>query len=163
MRFSRYLQNLLPLGLLVSGSAIPRDTIDPDNPQASNPTTPPKSLNRPPRPDNPFAAGFTTAPSSCTDFLKPSEQCIRDLQAQPGGVTTFSGGEIKWDSDHQCDNKQQAILQTAAWDAIILASFADQEPDPHNVHDITLWKTWMGPDYATQQKRISGAFKLELF
>ncbi|KAF2259767.1 hypothetical protein CC78DRAFT_585532 [Lojkania enalia] len=156
MRFSQYFQNLLPLGLPASGSAIPRDTIDLDNSEASDPTTRPKSLNRPPRPDNPFAAGLNTAPSSCRDFMKPSEQCITDLQAQPGAVTAFSGGEMKWDSDYESDDKQQAMCQTAAWDAITLARFADQEPDPHNVHYITLWKTWMGPDCSTQQKRIAG-------
>jgi hypothetical protein len=141
----------------VSGLTIIRD-VDPDDPEASNPTTPPKSLNRPARPDNPFAAGFNTAPSSCSDFLRPSEQCLKDLQAQPGGVTAFSGGELKWDSDHQCNNEQQGVFTTAAYDAFTLARFTDREPDPHNYKDITIWKTYIGPDFATQQKRIAGTF-----
>ncbi|RAR16231.1 Metalloproteases (zincins), catalytic [Stemphylium lycopersici] len=86
--------------------------------------------------------------------MHPSEQCITDLQAQPGGVTAFSGGELKWDSDNKCDDSQKSKFQTAAWDAYILAQFSDREPDGHDAKDIALWETWIGPNYASQQKRI---------
>lgn len=155
MRFSQSFQVLLSFSTLAAGSVIPRDT---DNPEASNPKTPPKKLNRPARPANPFAAGFKTAPASCTDFMKPSQQCITDLKAQPGGVNAFSGGELKWDKDHGCDEEQMGMYQTAAWDAHALAAFSDLEPDAHNSRDIALWKTWMGPDYPNQQKRIAGMY-----
>ncbi|KAI8933116.1 hypothetical protein NX059_009759 [Plenodomus lindquistii] len=159
MRFSQSLQILLSISTLTAGAVIPRDDVDPENPEASDPKTPPSVLNRPARPDNPFKDGFKTAPASCTDFEKPSEQCIAELQAQPGGANAFSGGELKWDSDHQCSDFQKGKYQTAAWDAHTLAVFSDREPDAHNPKDIALWKTWMGPDYATQQKRISDNFK----
>ncbi|KAF2850713.1 hypothetical protein T440DRAFT_396568 [Plenodomus tracheiphilus IPT5] len=129
MYLSQPILSLISLSLLVSGSVIPRDTVDPENPEASDPKTPPSKLNRLPRPENPFKDGFKNAPSSCTDWLKPSTQCIEDLQAQPGGVNAFSGGELKWDNDHRCDEKQQGMFQTAAWDAHSLAFNADDEPD----------------------------------
>jgi hypothetical protein len=159
MRLFETSQILFSFALLISGTAIPRDTVDPDNPEASDPKQPPKKLTIPSRPENPFKAGFKTAPDSCDDLRKPSQQCIRDLQAQPGGVVAFSGGELKWDKDHNCNEQQMGKYQTAAWDAHALAAFADLEPDEHNASDIALWKTWMGPDYPTQQKRISGTFK----
>lgn len=159
MRFYRTCQTLFSFSLLVSGAVLIRDTVDPENPEASDPKQPPTKLIRPPRPDNPFKSGFTTAPTSCTDLEKPSQQCIKDLQAQPGGVNAFSGGELKMDSDHRCNEDQIGIYQTAAWDAHSLAAFADSEPDAHNAKDVAIWKTWMGPDFATQQKRIAGMFK----
>jgi hypothetical protein len=161
MRFSPPLFGLLSMSLLVTGSVLTRDTVDPNNPEASDPKTPPKKLNRLPRPDNPFKNGFKTAPSSCTDWLKPSQQCVKDLQAQPGGVNAFSGGEIKWDSDHRCDQNQQGMFQTAAWDAHSLAFNADEEPDGRNAKHVALWKTWIGPDFPAQQKRIAGTFELQ--
>lgn len=158
MLFSQSLPLFLSLGAITSGSVIPRADVDSNNPEASDPKTPPKKLNRPPRPDNPFKGGFKTAPASCTDFMKPSKECITDLQAQPGGVNAFSGGELKWDGDNKCDDKQRGMFQTAAWDAHALATFSNQQPDPHNARDVALWKTWMGPDYSTQQQRIAGMF-----
>ncbi|KAH8728766.1 hypothetical protein GQ44DRAFT_747612 [Phaeosphaeriaceae sp. PMI808] len=79
-----------------------------------DPKTPPKKLNRPTRPENLFKSGFNTAPASCTDLMKPSQQCIIDLQAQPEGVNAFSGGELKWDSDRGCSNLQKGKFETAA-------------------------------------------------
>jgi hypothetical protein len=73
MRFSQPLFGLLSMSLLITGSVLPRDTVDPNNPEASDPKTPPKKLNRLPRPDNLFNNGFKTAPSLCTDWLKPSQ------------------------------------------------------------------------------------------
>ncbi|KAF2793033.1 hypothetical protein K505DRAFT_350230 [Melanomma pulvis-pyrius CBS 109.77] len=102
---------------------------------------------------------FKTAPDSCNDLQKPSQQCIQDLQAHPEGAVAFSGGELKWDKDHKCDEEQMAQYQTAAWDAHVLAAFADLEPDEHNARDIALWKAWIGPDYPTQQKRIAENLK----
>ncbi|KAH7080719.1 hypothetical protein FB567DRAFT_448489 [Paraphoma chrysanthemicola] len=142
MYFSPKTLVLLSTTLLVSASVIPRDVIDPNNPEASDPKTPPKKLDRLPRPDNPFKDGFKMAPTSCTDWMKPSEQCFKDLQAQPGGVNAFSGGELKWDSDHRCDERQQGMFQTAAWDAHSLAFNADDEPDGHNAKHVALWKTF---------------------
>ncbi|KAF2819124.1 hypothetical protein CC86DRAFT_432123 [Ophiobolus disseminans] len=140
MHFSQSFSVLFSFALLASGTVIPRATIDPDNPEASDPKTPPKKLNRPPRPDNPFKGGFKTAPASCKDFMKPSQQCVTDLKAQPGGIGAFSGGELKWDSDNKCDERQKGMFQTAAWDAHALAQFTDQEPNPHNYKDIAFCK-----------------------
>jgi hypothetical protein len=156
MYFSRSFQ-FLSVALLASCAVIVRDTLDPENIEASNPKTPPKTLNRPPQPANPFKDGFKTAPASCTDFMRLSEQCIKDLQAQPGGVNAFSGGELKWDSDHGCDETRQGIYQEAAWDAYSFAAFVNKAPDPDDAKDIAIWKTWIGADYPTQQKRIVGA------
>ncbi|KAH9882337.1 hypothetical protein J1614_000573 [Plenodomus biglobosus] len=159
MHLSRFFPSLLSMGLLVSSSVLPRDTVDPDNPEASDPKTPPKKLNRLPRPDDIFKDGFKSAPSSCTDWMKPSFKCVQDLQAQPGGISLFSGGEIKWDNDHRCDQTQQGMFQTAAWDAHSLAFNADDEPDGHNAKHVALWKTWIGPDFSAQQKRIADNLK----
>ncbi|OAL45486.1 hypothetical protein IQ07DRAFT_648187 [Pyrenochaeta sp. DS3sAY3a] len=159
MRLFQSLHILFSFSTLVASSVIPRDDVNPDDPRASNPKTPPKTLNRPPRPANPFRDGLKTVPSSCTDMMKPSEQCIKDLQAQPGAVNAFSGGELKWDNDNGCSDEQKGKYQTAAWDAHALAAFSDLEPNPHNSRDIALWKAWMGPDYPNQQKRISENLK----
>ena len=158
MRFFHSLQFLLSFSTLAAGFVVPRqDTVDPDNPEASNPKTPPKVLNRPVRPENLIKkAGIKTAPDSCTDLMNPSQQCIADLQAQPGGVSVFSGGELKWDEDHQCTETQQGKLIDAAWDAHTLADFFSQKLDGHVSKDIALYKTWMGPDFALFQKRIAG-------
>jgi hypothetical protein len=80
--------------LLASGAVIMLYTVDSHNPEASNPIQPPTKLNRPAPAENPFKAGFETVPSVCTNMQKLSQQCIRDLQAQPGGVIAF-GGELK--------------------------------------------------------------------
>jgi hypothetical protein len=109
MYFSRSFQ-FLSVALLASGAVIDRDTLDPENNEASNPKTPPKTLNRPPQPANPFKNGFKTAPASCTDFMRPSEQCIKDLQAQPGGVNAFSGQ----DKHHAADKLATPLSHTSA-------------------------------------------------
>ena len=74
------------LGFLMGTSLavphIPRD-VDPDNPSASDPKTPPSSIKHPPRPqsisENPFAGNSATVPDSCDNLWNPSEQCLRDL------------------------------------------------------------------------------------
>ncbi|CAI6341999.1 unnamed protein product [Periconia digitata] len=157
MQLYHYFIYLLPSVLVVSGSVITRDTFDPEDPSASDPKTPPKTLRKPSYESNPFKDGFDTAPSSCTDFLKPSDQCLKDLQSQPAkNIGAFSGGEFKWDSNNKCNPEQKGRIEVAANDAITLSLFADKEPDQHDAKAIALWKTWIGPDYSTYQKRIAG-------
>ncbi|KAF2872928.1 hypothetical protein BDV95DRAFT_568343 [Massariosphaeria phaeospora] len=154
MHSSAIIQLLLSFALVAPAVVITRAEVDPDNPQAADPKQPPKTLTAPSGPSNPFQSGFQTAPASCTDFQKPSESCLKDLQAQTGGVVAFSGGQIKWDDDNQCDDTKKGVYQTAMYDAHILATYASTLPDGHNAKDIALWKTWIGPDYITQQQRI---------
>jgi hypothetical protein len=68
--------------------------------------------------------------------MKPSDQCLRDLKAQSGGVVAFSGGELKWEKYYQCDYHKQAIFKTAAADAHTLANFAHALPKYHDAKDI---------------------------
>lgn len=75
---------------------------------------------------------------------------------QSGGAVAFSGGELKWDDNHQGNDQMKGMIQTAAWDAHTLATFSNTMPGWHNARDIALWKTWMGPDYTTQQQRVVG-------
>lgn len=135
-----------------------RQDIDPDNPSASDPKTPPSSLKAPLRPfDNPFAKGLTAVPESCTDFQNPSDECLQALVSQDGNVIAFSGGELKFD-DKSCNIDQERKLETAAWDAMTLANFAGFSAPPKSSRDIIAWKTYIGPDYQQQQQRIAGKF-----
>jgi hypothetical protein len=157
MHFSHSIPFLLSFGLLASGAVI-RDLGD--DPESANPKTPPQSLNRPVtlKGENIYKAGFKTAPDSCTNLVKPSEQCIKDMQAQPAaaGQHAFSGGELKLDKDHKCSDSQLGQLQTAAWDALALGTYTSSEPNPQSAKDVALWKTYIGPDWPSQSKRIAG-------
>jgi hypothetical protein len=147
---------LLSFGFLASGAVI-RDLGD--DPEAANPKTPPQSLGRPPSlGENIYKRGFPIAPDSCTNLFKPSEQCIRDMQAQPStaGLHAFSGGELKLDNNHGCSDRQIGQLETAAWDALSLARYTDTEPDSKNPRHVTSWNAWIGPDYPDYSKRIAG-------
>ncbi|KAJ8118877.1 hypothetical protein OPT61_g212 [Boeremia exigua] len=120
MHFFYCLQFVLQIIINASATVIPRDTIDPDNPEASDPKQFPTRFNRPPRPDNPYKFGLATAPDSCTDFQRPSPGCIKDLQAQPGGAVAFSGGELKWEKDHQYNFKRAIdFLAKKSFDIIV--------------------------------------------
>jgi hypothetical protein len=156
MQFLHSFSALLSFGLLASGAVI-RDLGD--DPEAANPKTPPQSLNRPAlKGENIYKNGFKTAPDSCTNLVKPSEQCIEDMQAQPAAASqhAFSGGELKLDKDHKCSDTQIGHLQTAAWDALTLGTYASSEPNPQSAKDVALWKTYIGPDWPSQSKRIAG-------
>jgi hypothetical protein len=131
-----------------------------------NPQNPPTTLKRPPPPKgaNIFKKPWKTAPASCTSLIKPSEQCIKDMQAQPQaeGVIAFSGGELKLDKDHKCTDKQIGTFQTAAWDALTLGTYMSAEPNQLDYKTVALWKTWIGPDFPKFSKRITGMFSFFL-
>jgi hypothetical protein len=162
MHFLHSFPALLSFGILASGAVI-RDLGD--DPEAANPTTPPQRLSRPAlQGQNVYENGFRTAPESCTNLIKPSEQCIKDMQAQPAAASqhAFSGGELKMDKNHQCSNTQIGQLQTAAWDALTLGAYTSSEPNPQSAKDVALWKTYIGPDWPSQSKRIAGMLLVSL-
>jgi hypothetical protein len=78
-----------------------------------------------------------------SDFQKPSEKCLNALVAQNGGVIAFSGGDLKFD-DQSCDDTKKGQLETAAWDALTLATFAGTSAPPRTSRDIASWKTYIG-------------------
>ena len=93
---------LLPsIAVLVTGVPhTPRAGFDPDDPTASDPKTPPSSLDLPhlPLPENPFAGGFAEVPAPCTDFHRPSEGWLTDLYNDTSdGVGAFGGGKLSFD------------------------------------------------------------------
>lgn len=136
---------------------------DPNDPEASNPKTPPTTLTEPPRGDDPFTVPLPTAPASCTDFSKPSDQCLNDMVAAStaaSDVIAFSGGKLIWDSDHQCNDEQIGKYETAWYDALSLARYAHALPDFGDAKSISLWQTWIGPNFAEQQQRIYGKSSL---
>lgn len=137
---------------------IPRDDgFNIDDPTASDPRSPPASF--PPLPlrtgINPFAGKFVAIPESCagSNMMRPSDQCLADLNKQPDGVVAFSGGSLKFD-DKSCTQDQVNKMETAVWDATTLAKFASHIPT--SAPDIAAWKTWIGPDFWTLQDRILG-------
>jgi hypothetical protein len=131
-----------------------RQAIDPDFPDIQDPTSIPTTFQPRPQPENIFRDGFQTTPENCTNMLKPSDQCIRALLAQPAGVVAFSGGELKWDNDNQCDDRKKGAYMTAAYDAYSLAHITDDLPQ--SVNHTALWQLYIDPDYVTQQQRIIG-------
>ncbi len=100
---------------------------------------------------NPFAGKLVATPDSCTDFERPSDQCLSDLMGQEDGVVAFSGGSVKF---RGCKQHQREAIETAVWDALTLSAFIKDAPT--SAKDIATWKTWIGPDYSAQQQRILG-------
>ncbi|KAK0703399.1 hypothetical protein B0T26DRAFT_496936 [Lasiosphaeria miniovina] len=76
---------------------------------------------------------------------------MTDLMNQQDGVVAFSAGHLKFD-DNSCSDEQKDFIETAAWDALTLSIFAAVPPTSGK--EIAVWKTWIGPDYITQQQRI---------
>jgi hypothetical protein len=129
--------------------------IDTDNPSDSDPENPPSTLNRPVvNLDNPFAGKSITVPDSCNDLQRPSDQCLRDIKAGKDEANAQSGGGLTFEKDSQCSDDQKGILETAAYEALTLATFAAHNPS--SAREIATWKAYIGPDYANQQGRITG-------
>ena len=125
-----------------------------DDPNSSDPTTPPASITAPARGDNPFPNGWPQLPSECTDASNPSEACKNALHASDGGVHAF-GGTLHHDGSCKVNSAdtREGFLETAAWDAQILAHYTSLTTD---IHNIEAGRFYMGPDYAGQQQRIKG-------
>ncbi|KAL9098006.1 MAG: hypothetical protein Q9163_006243 [Psora crenata] len=71
-----------------------------------------------------------------------------------------SGGYLYFDKDSQCSDSKKSALQTAAWDATTLASYASSFPDAgEGNRGQQSGRFYMGPDFASQQNRISGNLK----
>lgn len=85
--------------------------------------------------------------------MKPSNQCVIDLNKQQDGVVAFSGGSLKFD-DESCNQDQVDAIETAVWDTTTMAKFANHQPT--SGPDIAAWKTWIGPDFWTLKDRILG-------
>jgi hypothetical protein len=138
----------------VTRRSVRRD-INTDDPSASDPESPPSTLNRPVvNLDNPFAGNSLTVPDSCNDLQRPSDQCLRDLKAGKDEANAQSGGGLTFEKDSQCSDDQKSILETAAYEAMTLATFGGHNPS--SARDIATWKAYIGPDYANQQGRITG-------
>jgi hypothetical protein len=125
-----------------------------DDPNSSDPTTPPASITAPTRGDNPFPNGWPQLPSECTDASNPSEACKNALHASDGGVHAF-GGTLHHDGSCKVNSAdtREGFLETAAWDAQILAHYTSLTTD---IHNIEAGRFYIGPDYAGQQQRIKG-------
>ncbi|MCJ1297317.1 hypothetical protein MMC08_000103 [Hypocenomyce scalaris] len=123
-----------------------------DDPSAADPTTPPTTLTAPSKAPNPWASGgIPTVPSACADPSNPSDDCFNALSVQAqNGVNTL-GGYLSHDGS--CSSTQEGQLETAAWDASTLANYASDWPA--NGRGIAAGIFYIGPDYSTQQQRIS--------
>ena len=122
------------------------------DPSSTDPKEPPKSIsfpkNRPPRP---YEAGIPIQPKNC-DGRNPSNDCFTALSG--------SGGYLYFDQDSQCSDSEKSALQTALWDATTLAFYASDFPDAgESNHGRQSGRFYMGPDFASQQSRISGNLK----
>ena len=149
------------LGLLAGTSVAiphnqPRQDVNPDDPSASDPQTPPTDIKDPPRPqsisDNPFVSGFDTVPDSCTNLWDPTEQCLKDLETQNNNDVGTYSGDLKFEKGHGCTDEEKLKLEIAAWDALTLANFGGK--DPVSAKEIATWRAYIGPDFSAQQSRI---------
>jgi hypothetical protein len=71
-----------------------------------------------------------------------------------------SGGYLWFDKDSQCSDTQKSSLETAVWDATTLAFYSSNFPDSgEGTRGRASGIFYMGPDYASQQTRISGNLK----
>ncbi|KAF3811108.1 hypothetical protein GCG54_00010444 [Colletotrichum gloeosporioides] len=137
---------------------LPRDIpIAISDPAASDPANPPSSFKALWRPDgqNPFSGNIPLLASACRNpWEKPSRECADAAIAQ-SGLVAFGGGTIKYE-DGSC-NPYKNIIETAAWDAVTLARFAKAVPTTGR--QIPTWRTYIGPDFAEYQDRISQNFQ----
>jgi hypothetical protein len=139
----------LQLYALAAATPMPQtgssDSIGSDDPSATDPTTPPKSITFPVA-RTPSLAPINTQPSQC-DAQNPSQDCFNAL----------SGGYLWFAQDSQCDDGQKAQLETAVWDATTLASYSSLFPNAGDKnHGLGAARFYLGPDYAQFQSRIGG-------
>lgn len=163
--------SLLLFGLLAIASATPhshhtrQDDADVDNPEASDPETPPSSLGELWRPDggDPFdGADIPETPDSCTDFWRPSEDCVRDLMKQSDSddaFVSFGGGKLKFDKGGCADWRQESV-RWASWDAYTLASRI-YDPNTAPVRQ-AIWRAYMGPDFNDHASRVKSECHMPL-
>ena len=126
--------------------------VDINNPSYSDPINPPKSISFPDKvPPNPFPSGIPSQPNQC-EGLNPSDDCLHGMVA--------SGGYLFFDKDSKCSQPQKDAAQTAIWDASTLANYANPVPDSGEAnHGEGSADFYMGPDFRSQQSRISGNLK----
>jgi hypothetical protein len=119
------------------------------DPSSSDPKDPPKSISFPKdRPPNPYPSGVPIQPQNC-DGQNPSNDCFTAMSG--------SGGYLYFDKDSQCSDSEKSALQTAVWDATTLASYASKFPNVgEGNRGQQSGRFYMGPDFASQQNRISG-------
>ena len=137
------------LALSCPSLALPVSNLDPNDPSASDPTTPPSNISFPINfPPNPFPSGIPTQPDIC-DGYNPSNDCFQALATL--------GGYIFFDKDSGCSNDDKAKLETAVWDAHTLATYASPFPNAgKGTRGQASAIFYMGSDFASQQKRIAG-------
>ena len=146
----------LSLGVVVT--AIPNplvaapSTLDINNPSGSDPTSPPSSISFPTgAPSNPYPSGIPTQPSQC-DGQNPSDDYFNALAS--------SGGYLYFDNDSECSDAQQSQLETAVWDATMLALYSSNFPNNGaGSRGQASGIFYIGRDFASQQTRIAGNFK----
>jgi len=129
----------------------PPPVIDPENPSASDPTSPPSSISFPPRaPKPPSGSEFSTQPPQC-DGEAPSDECFKAM--------SDSGGYLWFAKDSQCSNDDKTFLETALWDAHTLALYSSTFPNVDGARGSAAGTYYMGPDFSQFQGRIAGNFK----
>lgn len=141
---------LLPLCGLIVATPItdPPQSVDINNPSASDPKIPPKQISFPKRPDNPFPNGIPTHPDKC-DGEFPSDDCFHTIGS--------SGGYLYYENDSGCSDNQKNVLETALWEATTLASYSSNFPNNgEGSRGSASAHFYMGPDYLSQKDRISG-------
>lgn len=111
---------LLPLRGLIVATPItePPQSVDVNNPSASDPKIPPKQISFPQRPDSPLVNGIPNEPGKC-DGEFPSDDCFNTM----GG-----GGYLYYEKDSRCSNNPKNVLETALWEATTLASYSSNIP-----------------------------------
>jgi hypothetical protein len=71
-----------------------------------------------------------------------------------------TGGYLWFAKDSECSDSQKSALETAVWDATTFASYSSNFPDSgKGTHGRSSGIFYMGPDYSSQQARISGNLK----
>ena len=121
----------------------PRQDVDPDNPSASDLKSrllASKLLRVPLRI---LSKRVDSSASVVHRFPKTFREVSQCSGRQNGGVIAFSGGDLKFD-DQRCDDTKKGQLETAAWDALTLATFAGTSAPSRTFRDIVSWKTYIG-------------------
>ena len=71
-----------------------------------------------------------------------------------------SGGYIWFDKDSECSADQKNAIGTAVWDAVTLAGYSSSFPNDGQANRGQVsGHYYIGPDFASQQDRVSGNFQ----
>ena len=147
---------LLPLCPLIVALVNPRGVsfdVDVNNSSDSDPTSPPKIISSPTRAlDNRYSFDIPTQPNQC-DGQNPFDDCFNTMHESGGGYLWFAKGS-------QCSEAQKSTLETAVWDATTLAGYSvNFANNGKSNRGQASGIFYMGPDFASQQTRISGNLK----